>query len=733
MKPFTTRVLRGAATGLLALAAIAVRSAAAADVEWPQDITTPKATITIYQPQPESFKGDTLTGRAAMSFLTTGKKDPIFGAFWFTAKVETDLDTRTGVIRSVTVTKVRWADATEAEQTEFSGVVQNAFPEKGIPISLDRLSASLATAEKEQKSLEGLKNDPPKIVFSETLAELLLYDGEPKTVPVENTGLERVANCAFAVVRQKSSGDYFLAGGGIWYTAKDPKGPWSSIAKPPDEVAKAVPPPEEKIQAPKRAPAIVVATEPTELVVTDGKPNWKPIGKGELLYVENTETPLLREVASGQVYILASGRWFRSASLDGSWTFVRPDQVPSSFKEIPPASDLSGVRVSVAGTDEAEDAMLDAQIPQTAAIKRSEAKLEVTYDGEPQFKKIEGTGVEYAVNTGAQVLRIGGKYYACDNAVWFVSSAAAGPWVVADSVPSDEIKQIPPSAPVYNVTNVTVYNSTPDVVYVGYTPGYMWSYPYYGVPVYGTGWYYPPYWGPVYPIYYPRPCTYGFHVGYNPWTGWNYGFSWSVGFISVGVSWGGHGGYYGHGYHGGGWYGPGGYRPPVNIINTGDINIGNKVNIGSGNKRTTNRTANNNLYRSGDNRGRITDRGTRDLSTQQLKSERAAAGKANNVFADKDGNVYRRNNDGSWDNRASNGGWTRDKGVSTARPDAGGAATRPAAKPQVQSPAQPKSQPWTAPSGLDRDYSARQRGSSRVSHAPSMSRGGGGGGFSRRR
>ncbi len=78
----------------------------------------------------------------------------------------------------------------------------------------------------------------------------------------------------------------------------------------------------------------------------------------------------------------------------------------------------------------------------------------------------------------------------------------------------DEIKKIPPSEPVYNVTNVEVYESTPEVVYVGYTPGYIWSYPWYGVPIYGTGWYYPPYVTPY--AYYPRPVTYGMHVELQP-------------------------------------------------------------------------------------------------------------------------------------------------------------------------------------------------------------------------
>ena len=103
-------------------------------------------------------------------------------------------------------------------------------------------------------------------------------------------------------------------------------------------------------------------------------------------------------------------------------------------------------------------------MPQTAAIDRTKAKLEVQYDGEPKFKQIEGTGVEYAINTSAQVLRIKGKYYACDDGVWFVSDKAQGPWAVAESVPMDEISKIPPSEPVYNTKYVYIYESTPEVV-----------------------------------------------------------------------------------------------------------------------------------------------------------------------------------------------------------------------------------------------------------------------------
>src|SRR5439155_27077899 len=87
-------------------------------------------------------------------------------------------------------------------------------------------------------------------------------------------------------------------------------------------------------------------------------------------------------------------------------------------------------------------------------------------------------------------------------------------WLVADAVPA-QIYDIPPSSPLYNVTYVKVYNSTPDVVHVGYTPGY------YGTVVsantmtvvYGTGWYYPPYISPI--AWYGWPYTYGVGAGFT--------------------------------------------------------------------------------------------------------------------------------------------------------------------------------------------------------------------------
>ncbi|MCQ8878569.1 carbohydrate-binding family V/XII [Pseudoalteromonas shioyasakiensis] len=617
-------------------------------VEWPQEVDTAEGIIVVYQPQPETLNGNVLVARSAMSFKLKDD-EPIFGVFWFNSKIDTDRSADSVTVHHIDVTKVRWPDSKDAGEQRFTTAVNNALKEVQFVTSLSQLTASLESAQAAEKSLSELKNEPPKILFADKLAVLLSFDGKPKFSAIDNSPYERALNTPMTVVRDSKTNTVYLTSGTTWYQAKDVMGPYSETKTPPADLVKIVPKPEQSTSATSQVPQIVVATEPTELIVTDGTANWKSLTGGELMYVNNTETPWLRELKTSNMYVLLSGRWYRAKKQTGPWTFVKADELPSSFANIPPESDLAGLRVSVAGTEEANEAVLDAHIPQTAAISRKDTSLTVTYDGKPKFEKIPGTAVSYAVNTAAQVLLINKKYYAVDNAVWFKADSATGPWKVADEIPKDEIAKIPPSSPVYNTTYVDIYESTPEVVYVGYYPGYMWSYPYHGVPVYGTGWYYPPYWGGGY--YYPRPPTWGFNVGYNPWTGWNFGLSWSNGFFSVGIGWsaGYPGGYRPGGHCCNGWYG-GGYRPPV-IINTGDINIGNKVNIGNHNNiniGSNNRT--NNLYKRGDNikRNAAPSQVKRDFKT--ARSNRDAK---NNVFADKQGNVLKNNGD-SWQQRSQN-------------------------------------------------------------------------------
>lgn len=684
-----------------ALIALALWCGAARAIEWPQELDAPEGTIIIYEPQLEKLEGNPLTYRAAVSIELKDGTPPVFGAMWFTARLETDSDRGVALVRDIKVTKVGWPESKDAAEQRFTAIVEGKVQGATLETSMERLSASLATAEREQKSLEQIKTDPPKIAFRDHLSVLVSYDGEPRFKDVENSDYERALNVPIVVVRNKKSGTCYMTNGVLYYESKSPLGPWTHMTKPPADLVQMLPKPEDATNPWKTPPEIVVATEPTELVCTDGPPDWKALPDGKLLYVRNTETPWLRELSTNNMYLLLSGRWYRAKAEAGPWTFVRPDELPPDFKNIPPESEIGGVRTSVAGTEEAADAMLDASIPQTATIKRSEAKLTVQYDGDPKFEKVPGTEVSYAVNTATQVLEVDRRYYAVDNGVWFTAAAPKGPWALADSIPKEKIGSIPPSSPVYNTTYVEIYESTPEVVVVGYYPGYMWSFPYYGVPIYGTGWYYPPYWGGA---YYPHVPTWGMHVGYNPWTGWNVGVSWTNGWFSFGVSFGG--GYGGYPPWGccGGYYGGGYHQRPINI-NTGDINIGN--NVGAGNRdqvadrmdRTPGASdrmnGSRNVYNRPENQPRVADRGqgTGAARPSQGAVGRPAPSRGNDVYADKSGNVSKRSGN-DWQSR-DQGNWK-------------------------------STQPSAGTSNMNRDHQARQHGASRQRSAPS-SRGGGGG------
>ena len=691
----------------------------AQDYTWPRQIPISGGavgTIVLYQPQAEKLTGNELTARGAIALKVAGRADPIFGAMWMTATVDVDRDSGMVWFQNIRVTRVRWPDATAEQQTRFTQYVEQDFPKAGLRTTVARLQASLASAEAESRHTEGLKSDAPRIVFAEQLSVLLLYDGEPHLQAVPNSGLQVVVNTPFGVVKDTATATFWLgAGENLWYSAKDAKGPWVAGGTPPAEILKrtqpeapapvattdvptarpdtlfaaapadstaapsstappAAPPPAPPPAAAKpdsvpAGPAIVTATEPTELVVTQGPPAWKTTAGGKLLYVENTETPWLRELEGKDNYLLIAGRWFRSPSVQGPWAFVRPDSLPATFQQIPPESPIGGVRSSIALTVEAQDALLDLSIPQTTAVQRSTATLTVTYDGAPKFTDIPGTSVAYATNTASQVIRVGGAYYACDNAVWFKAVAAQGPWVVADSIPAAEIAKIPPSVPVYNLTYVAVYAATPEVVYVGYTPGYTGAYPYYGVPVYGTGYHYPPYVSTT--VYYPYPVTYGVAVSYNPYTGWGMGTTFAAGFFAfgVGVAIGSSNRY----------YPAGGYRACYNCTvnvnrggaggrgNAGRVNIGNSAGGGNRARPSTRPStgaggarpgASNNLYNRPQNRSRNANAATRNQAAGQLGANRRAGG-SNNVFADRNGNVHRRSNNG-WESRQGNS-WSRDR------------------------------------------------------------------------
>jgi hypothetical protein len=551
------------------------------DDDWPRKFAHGNETISMYQPQIDDWKDDQLQAYAALSVGTQGSETLKYGVIWFNARTEVDKVNRQVTLDNFQVTKVKFPTV-ETKEAEYQSFLQSQMPAKSKVIALDRLEAALAVSDAEESQVKGfpVKNDPPKIIFSMKPAMLVMIDGPAQFRDIGGTDLRLVLNSKAVVLLDAKKNKYYLNVMDGWMESLNLLGgPWTYVSKIPDdmkEITKGImerqqaklpegttPPSLKQANKEKKIPEIKVTTEPTELLVTEGAPLYEAIPETGLDFVKNTTANIFRENAGSNYYVLLAGRWFKSNSLEsGSWTFVDGEHLPTGFSLIPESSAKANVLASVPGTGPAREALIANSIPQTATITRNEAHLEVQYDGEPQFKNIEGTQLEYAANTATPVIRVADKnYYAVENAVWFVGPSPNGPWVVATQVPA-EIYAIPPSAPLHYVTYVKVYSSTPEVVHVGYTPGYYgtvvssWT----TTVVYGTGWYYPPYVGQY---WYGAPYTYGVGVA----TTWNSGTGWSITF-GVGYSygypyyypWWGPWGYYGACCWGPAWgYGYGGY------------------------------------------------------------------------------------------------------------------------------------------------------------------------------
>jgi len=515
---------------------------------WPRITTAQGVKYSLYQPQLDSWDGRLIQAHAAVSVLAAGAKEPVFGVIGIAAVTNVSRASRTVRFADIVITQATFPSAPErasAYQQGFQAMVANG----PSTMSLDRLEAMLAVdgAEKKARSVP-VKNDPPKLVFSTTSAILVPIDGEPVWRPVPGAGLERVLNSRALLLRSSAAGPIYLHLFDGFVEAPALAGPWTVAAGVPREVsataaALAKTGAVDLMEGPRGgdkgkavptlkggAPLVIVATVPTELIVTEGAPDWTPIENSALVYVKNTTANVFLYLSDQRTYVLVSGRWFRGSYLTGPWEYVAPADLPPDFAKMPDDSPKENVKASVPGTPQAQEAVIATEIPQMATIDRAKAAFTPAIDGGPDLEPIPDTPLSYVFNSPSPIIMVSpAEWYAVQNGVWFAATSALGPWAVAASIPA-VIYSIPPSSPLHYVTYVRVYDATPVYVVVGYTPGYFGAVVTGGVVVYGTGYAYTPYIGTT--VWYPPPVTYGYGaaVAWTPWTGWAVGFGFGLAF-----------------------------------------------------------------------------------------------------------------------------------------------------------------------------------------------------------
>ena len=656
---------------------------ASPDGAWPRTYLNNAGTLVIYQPQISSWDGQKLLQlHAAVSFKPAGKDKAMLGTVIAEAETRVSIEERLVDFSKFRVTQSNFPNSTKEETAAAVAALSSSIPAQERVIALDRVLASFDSSQIIPKNVTGLKADPPVVFYSTRAAALVNIDGEPVWSPIAENDLRYAVNTNWDLFEHQPTKIFYLRHDKMWLQATAFKGPWTladqlppSFSKlPADENWKDV-----KAALPLKKPAatamptVFVSTTPAELILLKGAPAYVGVTGTRLLWISNTESDVFRLGSTGPVYYLVAGRWFSSPGFNGPWTFATT-ALPEDFRKIPLEHERSRVLASVPGTTQAAEAVLLAQVPNTARVNKKEIKApEVAYQGEPKFEAIPTTTVARAANTDKDIIKVGDLYYMCYQGVWFMSRSASGPWTVAETVPK-EIYQIPVSSPSHNVTYVTIEDDDDDdwvvfaaaAAYTGVMIGW-------GCAVWGSGYYYPPYvgYGGFYPAYYPHYPTYGYGASYNPWTG-----AYSRGMVAYGPYGGaGVGARYnprtGTYSRGAAAYGPYGSRGAASAYNprTGAVGAtrqGSNVygswgstavqrgdNWAQTSRVTSNVTGNTTRVTQGSGGGAA-------VSRNPVGPGGATVGRtgSGDVYAGKDGNVYRKGSDGSWQQYGGDGGWS---------------------------------------------------------------------------
>jgi hypothetical protein len=701
--------------------------APAPDLGWPRRYLAPNgAVVVVYEPQVANWDNQKLiTLHVAVSHTAKGSEQEHVGTIMAEADTRVSVPERLVDFSSFRILRSNFPSVPKEQVGGIAEDIKASMPLQERVIALDRVLAAVDASLIRPKNVDGLKADPPAIFFSTQPAVVVNIDGDPIWSPIQNNDLRFAVNTNWDLFEHPPSKTFYLRHESQWLKAASVSGPWTvtgdlpaSFSKLPAEeswkdVRAALP---KAATKPSAAPKVFVSTVPAELILLRGAAQYEAVPGTKLLWVRNTDSDVFRLGQTGSVYYLVAGRWFSAPNFTGPWTFATLT-LPADFAKIPLEHERSRVLASVPGTVQAAEAVLLAQVPQTARVsKKSVQAPEVTYQGEPEFQSIPQTTVARATNTDKDIIKVGDVYYMCFQGVWFMSKSSSGPWEVTGSVPK-EIYEIPVSSPAHNVTYVTVEDDDDEWVVFAAAAAYTGVMVGWGCAVWGTGYYYPPYvgYGGFYPAYFPYYPTYGYSAFYNPWTG-TYGRGAAVygpyGGAGVGARYNPRTGTYARGAAAYGPYGARGYAEAYNPRTgaygatrqgAGVYGSWGSTGVQRGDQWATTRRATNNVTGA---TTRVTRTSEGSAVTRRGADGGFAATSGGNVFAGHDGNVYRKQGD-SWQ-KYDNGSWG---GVDTA-------TAQQRDRPQDRATSS-RTEPSTM-GQLDRDSAARSDGARRTQDASSV-------------
>ena len=464
---------------------------------WPQTVSANGRSYTVFAPEFRSYAGNVATFTQPVSVVPPPGEAAIavMGSISVTARAAPGADDGELELHSFSVDSftIGGNDAGPADLA----ALQAALGGKAIGITRRALLHDMQVENARDASTPDLGDLLPAIRTERGRAVLLQVHGEPRFRRIGETGWSRARNTPFILLQSPEGNAVARLGAGRWVSAPGIGGPFAPCDAPPAAIVASlgampspsdgeVPPAGAAARDARPLPKLVVATEPTVLLWTDGEPQLAAVAPG-VEWATNAGSTLLRTADPGAWWLLAAGRWFRAASLDGPWARAAPSDLPRAFALLPGGPRFDAAKASVPGTPEAVNAVAAAGEARSVRIRRDAATCTVSWSGAPAWLDIPGTGMRGSANASQPVLECRRSFYCCDGAVWFRADSPAGPWSACDDLPG-EFRSIPAASPFFPLTGVLVVGADPGTVTYAYTPAYLGTCVDDGTVVFGAGW-----------------------------------------------------------------------------------------------------------------------------------------------------------------------------------------------------------------------------------------------------
>src|SRR5262249_2809284 len=186
---------------------------------WPRETKFSGGTMTVYQPQVDSWDGGFLRFRAAVAIKHAGNGQEVFGTALGSAHTLVDRTARMVTLFNYSLLRVDFPSLPDHGERYFADVGR-LLPAATMQISLDRLRGFLSV-EKLNARTVAVKNEPPHIIVSYRPSVMVPVSGYPVLRNAAGTPYDRVINTRALILYTADRRRIYLHVYDGWMTAAD--------------------------------------------------------------------------------------------------------------------------------------------------------------------------------------------------------------------------------------------------------------------------------------------------------------------------------------------------------------------------------------------------------------------------------------------------------------------------------------------------------------------------------